>query len=168
MSNRHYLLNGLIRRKTIVALIFLAIILYGIFYYQGRENRPFTQRTISDDLVKKAKLDEKYYIEQWSKNNQGIAEYSLPDRTRVDVMTAVEVDFANKWYQAVGQSLHYALHTKKNPGIVLISRNDKDTKYIDRLIAVIREYDLPITVWQMIEEADSMVYSPIEKSVSKK
>ena len=170
MSKNNYLLSLLIRRKAIIFFIFLAIALYGTFYYQGNENQPIPQQTIPDELVQKVKLDEKYYMEKWSKNNQGITEYSLPDRTRVDVLTddyAVEVDFANKWYQSVGQSLHYALHTKKNPGIVLISRSDKDKKYIDRLVAVIQKYKLPITVWKMTENMEHMIYKPIlKKSVS--
>ena len=144
-------------------------LLYGVFHYQGEETPVTIEQQVTAD--KKVKLNEKYYIELWSKNNQGVTEYSLPDRTRVDVVTdeyAVEVDFAHKWYQAIGQSLHYSLQTKKEPGIVLISKSNKDDKYIDRLVAVVQKYDLPITVWQMKEDTESVVYKPLEKNIPKR
>lgn len=50
-------------------------------------------------------------------------EYELSDKTRVDCLTdkyAIEYDFANKKYEAVGQALHYAVMTGKQPKVVLI------------------------------------------------
>ena len=41
---------------------------------------------------------------------------------RCDVVTeefAIEVDRANKWHEAIGQALHYALYLKKKPCIAL-------------------------------------------------
>jgi len=49
-------------------------------------------------------------------------ERRLWDGIRVDILTqdfAVEVDWAPKYAEAIGQSLLYALYTKKRPGIVL-------------------------------------------------
>lgn len=118
---------------------------------------------VLQDVVHEVKKDEKYYTAMWSKTHKGSMEYQLEDRTRVDVVTAeyaIEVDFAHKWCEAIGQSLHYALHTKKYPGIVLIIRSIKDIKYIDRLVAVIQEYALPVTVWQITENTESIVYDP--------
>ena len=40
----------------------------------------------------------------------------MPDGTRCDILTdthAIEVDFANKWAQAIGQSLNHAMQTGK-------------------------------------------------------
>ena len=118
---------------------------------------------VRQDVVYEVKKNEKYYAAMWSNLHKGTLEYSLEDRTRVDVVTAeyaIEIDFAHKWYQAIGQSLHYALQTKKDPGIVLILRSNKDEKYIDRLIAVIQEYELPITVWQIADDTESLLYEP--------
>ena len=52
-----------------------------------------------------------------------------------------------KWYEAIGQSLHYGIKTNKKPGILLIIKNEKDMKYYDRLMNTIKNYSLPITVW---------------------
>jgi len=66
---------------------------------------------------------EKYYQDIWCKKQNGISEYKLIDNTRVDCLTkthAVEFDFASKWAEAIGQSLHYSRMTNKQAGIVLI------------------------------------------------
>lgn len=77
-------------------------------------------------------------------------EYVLPDKTRCDCMTgthAVEFDFGVKWAEAVGQALHYAAHTGKRAGIVLILEGKEDCKYLIRLNFIIQRYELPIDVW---------------------
>lgn len=69
---------------------------------------------------------EKYYQNLWAKQHNATTEYILPDKTRVDCVTniyAIEVDFANKWAEAVGQSLYYALCLNKKPAVVLIMEN---------------------------------------------
>lgn len=76
----------------------------------------------------------------------------LPDRTRCDCLTstyAVEFDFGNKWAEAIGQALHYAIQTGKKAGIVLILEKEKDRKYWIRLNTIIQYYDLPIDTWQI-------------------
>lgn len=71
----------------------------------------------------------------------GIAEYRLPDRSRVDCLTdhrAIEYDFAGKWHEAIGQALGYAMMTSRRAGIVLIVRSEKDERHWEKLNAVIR------------------------------
>ena len=97
-----------------------------------------------------ALANEATYRDAWCSANNGTAEVINDDRTRVDCVTseyAIEFDYANKWYEAVGQSLHYGIKTGKKPGIVLILKNEKDQKYVNRLNATIQNYSLPITVW---------------------
>ena len=75
--------------------------------------------------------NEASYQRAYCSAHGGVEEYVLSDRTRVDCLTdthAIEFDFADKKYEAVGQSLHYAVMTNKKPGIVLIL----DKKYLDR------------------------------------
>lgn len=92
---------------------------------------------------------EKDYQEAWSRANNGNMEVILPDKARVDCVTrthAIEVDFASKWGEAIGQSLYYATALHKKAGIVLIMEDGKkDQKYLDRVMAVAKEHD--ITVW---------------------
>ena len=93
---------------------------------------------------------ERLYQEQWCEAREGIIEYTLEDRTRVDCLTsthAIEHDFANKWAEAIGQSLHYARLTGLRAGIVLIAENEKDIRYYQRVLSDIEYHDLPIDVW---------------------
>lgn len=55
----------------------------------------------------------------------GAVEFILEDRSRVDCLTgthAIEYDFSGKWAESLGQALHYAASTGKEPGIVLICK----------------------------------------------
>ncbi len=92
--------------------------------------------------------NEAYYQNQWAKEHGGILEYELEDWTRVDLLTethAIEFDFAKKWAEAIGQSLHYSRMTNKKPGIVLIIEKPKDFIYYDRIKPLCEKYD--ITLW---------------------
>jgi len=91
---------------------------------------------------------ESYYQDKGCK---GQVESILEDYTRIDCLTethAIEYDFANKWAEAIGQSLHYGRMSNRKPGIVLIMEKETDNKYYKRLIDNINYYDLPIKVWK--------------------
>lgn len=95
-----------------------------------------------------AGLHERDYQEAWCAREKGEAEYVLPDRTRVDCLTdeyAVEVDFAGKWAEAVGQALFYSKMTARRPGILLILEDDGDARFLERLMRVTG--DAGIRVW---------------------
>ncbi|WP_422079248.1 hypothetical protein [Sulfurimonas sp.] len=91
---------------------------------------------------------EKYYQQIFCKEMRGIQEYRLKDKSRVDCLTAeyaIEVDFANKWAEAVGQSLFYSIMTGKKAGIYLIIEQKKEEKYFHRLNKVAKKFN--IKVW---------------------
>lgn len=91
---------------------------------------------------------EKDYQQEYCK---GKMEFVLPDRTRVDCLTedhAIEYDFGKKWAEAVGQSLHYAAHTGRRAGIVLII-GPGDQRYFKRCSDLIKHYNLPIDLWSV-------------------
>ncbi len=93
---------------------------------------------------------ERYYQEIWCAKMGGETEYQLPSRTRVDCLTdilAVEADFGNKWYEAIGQSLYYAMMTGKQAAILLIIETPKDLVYLERMQETIMYHNLPITVY---------------------
>ena len=76
---------------------------------------------------------ERYYQLKCNETLQGKVEYRLPDATRVDILTedlAIEVDFAKKYYEAIGQACHYAEMTGRKPAILLIVREPYQEKYI--------------------------------------
>lgn len=84
---------------------------------------------------------ESRYQEAWCNKMGGVMEYRLDDGTRVDCVAgdyAVEVDFAPKFYEAIGQSLFYALKTGKQAGVVIILEKSTDSRYLDRLYSVAR------------------------------
>ena len=93
-----------------------------------------------------ADKSERDYQDEWC---QGEKEVVLSDKTRVDCLTdthAIEIEFANKWKEAIGQSLHYSLMTGKKAGIVLILRKPSDIKYTSYLNKVIEANELSIKV----------------------
>ena len=97
--------------------------------------------------------NEAYYQNKWCEN-KGVTEYKLEDYTRVDCLTdthAVEFDFAKKWAESIGQSLHYARMTGKKAGIVLIIEKEKDFIYFNRIKPLCEE--LGITLWYMKEKS---------------
>ena len=77
----------------------------------------------------------------------GEMEYVLEDRTRVDCLTdeyAIEVDFAKKWAESIGQSLYYAHMTGKKPAVGLILDKKKEKRYLKRLDLVAKEYGIKV------------------------
>jgi len=93
--------------------------------------------------------NEDYYNRQFCTQESGQAEYSLPDRSRVDCLTdthAFEADWADglKVYESIGQSLYYAAETGKKPGILLLARKRNSEKYIRKVERVIESWSLPI------------------------
>lgn len=77
-------------------------------------------------------------------------EVVLADRTRVDCLTnkyAIEVDFAKKWAQSVGQSLYYAKMTGKKPAIALIIDKKKEKRFVKRVRVLTSQYG--ITLFQI-------------------
>jgi len=72
---------------------------------------------------------ENYYQAKWCHKMHGQQEVVLPDKTRADCLTdthAIEVNFANMWPEAIGQSLWCAMQTGMKVGIVLIVERPKD------------------------------------------
>ena len=95
---------------------------------------------------------------QWQKANAeryGITddkniERTLWDRTRVDYYAkeyAIEIDWAPKWAEAIGQSLYYAEVTGKKPGIILLVKDmDKERRHVYRCQTVAAKYGIKLYV----------------------
>ena len=92
---------------------------------------------------------ESYYQKIAAKKYGGETEVTMPDGTRCDIVTekhAIEVDFADKWGEAIGQSLNYAFQSNKRAGILLILESKDDEKHLIRVNSIIEYYKLPIDV----------------------
>lgn len=94
------------------------------------------------------KQKESYYRDLFAPVMNGQTEVVLRDKARVDIVTdtfAIEVDFAPKWAEAIGQSLYYADRLNKKPAILFVVDGKQENRYIFRLLTVTRKYG--ITVW---------------------
>lgn len=80
---------------------------------------------------------ESEYQAHWCNAKNGVMEYTLSDKARVDCLLpnlAVEFDFANKWAECIGQAIYYGKMTNRQAACVLIMENgEKDLKYLKRL-----------------------------------
>lgn len=79
------------------------------------------------------KFQEKDYVNKYC---NGIKEFVLADKTRVDCLTeeyAIEYDYAKKWAESIGQALYYSKKTGKKPAVALILEKPSDIKYVKRI-----------------------------------
>ena len=66
---------------------------------------------------------------------------------------AIEVEWANKWEEAVGQSLYYAARTDRKPGIILLCEQSEGhveglcRSYIYRLAEAFKFVNTHVYVW---------------------
>lgn len=95
--------------------------------------------------------NESSYQHAYCKAHNGIEEYELSDKTRVDCLTdtyAIEFDFAAlKWAESIGQALHYVLMTGKKPKVVLIldsKYKKKQMVYVERVKRIAKTYNIDV------------------------
>lgn len=103
-------------------------------------------------LPLKAGQKENWYQEVWCEGMGGKVEHRLKDGRRIDCLTsnyAIEVEFAHKWPEAVGQSLDYSMLTGKRAGIVLIIKETADLQHWERLNTLVQHYRLSIRLWKL-------------------
>jgi hypothetical protein len=112
---------------------------------------------LSSLTVLSQKKKEIYFQIKFGNIIKGDTEVVLKDNSRVDILTntyAIEVDFANKWAESIGQSLFYAEMTGKKPAVLLIvkSSSDSDNKSLERLLKIAKKYN--IVVWTINYDTD--------------
>lgn len=113
-------------------------------------------------------LPESYYQGIFAAQVGGRTEVTANDGSRCDILTdsyAIEVDFARKWGEAIGQSLSYGFQFDRQAGIVLILEKPADQKHLIKVNSIIQHYGLPIKVWVM--RAYEQTSAPIPGNASK-
>jgi len=88
---------------------------------------------------------ERHACDRLAPQYQAETEVRLADGCRVDLLSdteAIEVDFAAKWAEAIGQSLYYAIETGRQPAIVLLTRRDRDERFVERCRKVCAVYGI--------------------------
>ena len=91
---------------------------------------------------------EKHYQILLCNKLDGEIEYILEDRTRIDCLTdkyAVEVDFAKKWAESIGQSLYYSDMTGREPAVGLILGNNEH-RFLKRLDRVAKNFNIKVFI----------------------
>jgi hypothetical protein len=80
-------------------------------------------------------------------------EVRMANGTRADCLSArlaIEVDWADKWHQALGQAMSYSASTGHAPAIILVCR--KKPKRCDRQFEQLQDaatfWKIPLTVWR--------------------
>lgn len=92
---------------------------------------------------------ESYYQKIAAEKYNAESEVVMPDGTRCDLVTeahAIELDFTDKWGEAIGQSLNYSFQSNKRAGIHLILEKKTDEKHLIRVQSIIEHFQLPIDV----------------------
>lgn len=88
------------------------------------------------------------YIVSQHKEDEWQEQFRTADGSYVDIVTpthAIEVEWASKWSEAIGQSLYYAAATGKKPGIILLIKDWKtDRKYYLRCLVVTNKYGIEL------------------------
>lgn len=82
----------------------------------------------------------------------GCAEYVLPDKSRVDILTptlAIEVDWVKKWAEAIGQAVFYGIMTDRQPAILLLLRSkETEEKYLERAKMAADKLGISVFTWR--------------------
>jgi hypothetical protein len=122
----------------------------------------FTLSAFSQETLRKK---ETYYQQAFALLIGGETEMILKDRTRVDIVTethAIEVDFAEKWAESIGQALHYEGMTGKKAGVLLVIKGREDERFLDRLMGVAAKHGIDVWVWDWTQDTWSKVDYKIE------
>lgn len=96
-----------------------------------------------------AKKLESDYRDVFCRQVNGKTEYRLEDNARVDCLSdryAIEIEYAKKWAEGIGQSLYYAQMTHKTPAIGLIIADGKEEVYLKRLTHVADKHGIKIFI----------------------
>lgn len=92
---------------------------------------------------------EVWWCERLAQKYGAEVEVRLPDESRVDLLTpeyAIEVDWANKWAEGIGQALYYGLVTERKPAVLLLTRDRDDKLYVVRCQVVCAKYGIKLLV----------------------
>jgi hypothetical protein len=128
-------------KKIGYLILFITFIFLGVAWYYSQQTPVKEQYS--------GKKNERYYQKLFCEPLEGVIEYRLSDSSRVDCLTdkyAIEVDWAKKWAEGIGQSLYYGLMTGKKPAVALIVDKSKDKKYLSRIKKVTKKYKIKLFI----------------------
>lgn len=130
----------------LLAVIVIATIYWGVSESRKRQENAYA-RTQQAIAIIAEKQKEQWYTDHINDLIAGDTKITLPDGTRPDIVTdvhAIEVDFVQKFYEAIGQAAHYARLTEKRPAIWLIETSEDDTDWTQRAIETTKKVTVDI------------------------
>jgi len=105
---------------------------------------------VSQSITRQLPVKNDWRETQWSahlaKSVNGQPEFRLPDGSRIDILTdktAWEVEWADKWPEAIGQAAFYGISTDRKPGVWLLVKPGDDERYL-RCLLVCRKYGIEL------------------------
>lgn len=102
--------------------------------------------SLSAEPVRK---NEAYYRDLLAIEVGGKVEQQMGDGTRCDIITdthAIEVDWASKWKEGIGQALWYGFQSNRPAKLALIVRNQRDRVHVLRCRSLIEHNGLALEV----------------------
>lgn len=116
----------------------------------------FSDYSSGSNFIEKRKLSEQEHQDKLREDPNSIffdadKEFILWDKSRIDLVTdthVIEIDFAEKWKEAIGQSLYYEIvdPSDRKCGIILLIEKGKDDKFVYRCQAVCAKYGITLFV----------------------
>lgn len=108
------------------------------------------------DYVEKLAKTMRYGRETKTGYTEGPArtQVRLQNDTICDIIAtgvAIEVEFAPKWAESIGQSLSYAESTGLSPVVILLLREPADARFIRRILPVAERADIKVWVYHVEE-----------------
>ena len=88
----------------------------------------------------------------WSRYVESIddVEVRLSDGSRVDYLgprDAIEIDWARKWAEGIGQAVFYAEMTDRRATLILLVRDwDRELKYVNRCLLAATDLDVRVVL----------------------
>jgi hypothetical protein len=120
---------------------------------------------VSIPSLSQTRQPEKYYQMEFADLMDGWTEVTLSDNTRVDVMTtthSIEVDFAEKWAESIGQALHYEGMTGKQAGVLLIVKGKEENRFVKRLVTVAAKHGIDVWIWDYLNNTCTKIEYKID------
>lgn len=100
------------------------------------------------------RLTENEHSDKLAEKYNALREVVLWDKSRVDLANneyVIEVDFAHKWTEAIGQALYYSIADGRKPAVLLLW-SPGDERYIYRCQAVCAKYGIKLYLERVVHE----------------
>lgn len=152
-------------RKTVSAgfatfvLVALPLLMWGVVTRLYDQHPSAPSLTTYSHPIQTDKHNELYYTRLLAKRLKWVANVKTPAGTYCDLVSptmAVEVEWSNKPYEALGQSLHYANQLDKQPAIVFLLAEDRPNQSFALSRVGFADAELGVAIWWYDTTTDTL------------